>query len=592
MIRTARLNLIKLTPELVTICAVLIIFVLCLQFISPSWSGTYRVGDSSRDEAFRESFAFSSGEVLVNVSGTVSVSSIYPTSFRIVPDDCLVELSINDRPVSTGLPMCDFTKGRVFQLRDYLHPGQNKFRAVVRNRGGPGGLSVRYVMWDPVPLSLISLATLGILACLVSGAYKLGIASDPLTVVWFFGTIVRFIYFLATPIGARAYDAQGHHDYIIYVVERFAIPPTQGGWEFYQPPLYYFFTAALLMPFTYMGWGDVFLLNVAQGISFLLSAAALAAGIWVGKILWRSPNDSFLRTGFALSLAVLPGLVMFSSRITNDAMMPLLGFLFVGLLLRWYETGLERLWYASVVVLGLALITKSSAMAYVPIAFLSLALAGSDESGLKGRARQAAKAGLILFVMVGWYWAYRIAGEGSTGIVATNSLNRKLSITVSPLTFLSIDPFSVIRHPYNHPWVDDFGRDRMWSFLPKSAFTGEWNFGERVNRTMRVVHGLNYVLLFPLAVISMARDIFRGRHPSLLLTLVCVLGATIVMVIRQPFGILHEFRHVPIISIPVSYYVLSGVGLLPAVLRRMVLGMLVLFWSLCLYVLYGIAFSS
>jgi hypothetical protein len=35
----------------------------------------------------------------------------------------------------------------------------------------------------------------------------------------------------------------GHIDYVQYMFTHWSVPPAQGGWEFYQPPLYYFLSA-------------------------------------------------------------------------------------------------------------------------------------------------------------------------------------------------------------------------------------------------------------------------------------------------------------------------------------------------------------
>ena len=590
---TTRPLFLRFAPQVLTTIIVWCIFAYCFHKVVPSWTGVYRVGDKGQDRRFHDSLTFNSGETLFTATGTVSLSYIHPTTFRIVPDDCLLELSINDRTVLTGLPLCDYKKGGIFRLGEYLHPGQNTFKALVRNNGGPGGLTFEAVMLDRALVALFSLVSLPALFLVLRIMLTIGIEREPTIFIWFFGTVVRFLYFLGTPPSMRAYDAQGHHDYIIEVLHHFSIPPPNAGWEFYQPPLYYFLVATALLPFKLMECGNALLLQAAQVVSFIISSAALAAGIWVGKIVFRDPRDSFFRLGFAISLAVLPGLVMFASRITNDSLMPLLGFLFLGLLLHWHETGRPRAWYASIVILGLALLTKNSAVAYIPIAIISLVYKDGGQWMWRRSTHRLLGGGLILALMVGWYWIYRISEHGKAELVrAQGSLNPALAIKVTPLTFLPVNPISVLRHPYNNTWIDGLGRDRMWSFLPKSAFTGEWNFGERIHGAMRIIHGMIYFLFFPLGVIALIKDLFRRRFPPLWLSLAIVLGAMIAVVIRHPFGVMLDFRFVPIVTLPVMYYVLNGAKGLPVRLSLLLRGCLIAFWLLCLFVLYEIVSSA
>lgn len=582
----------RVLPELVTLLVTLAIFSWCHRLISPTWAGTYRVGDDRTPTSFRDSFGFDRADVTVIVDGTITLPFLHPTTYRITPDNCLIELIINDKPVRESLPICDYKRGELFWLGEYLHVGSNSFRAVVRNDGGPGGLRFAVAPWEGLPLFLFALCSLIVAACLWNITRKLGIERDPLTLVWLFGLLVRFLYLVATPVSARAYDFSGHQEYIFYVLNNFAIPPPRGGWEFYQSPLYYFLVALILAPFAWCGFDERFLLNVAQAISFALSAAALAVGLWVGKMLWRKPKEVFFRIGFGITLAVFPGLVMFCSRVSNDAMVPLLAFLFLALLLRWYESGDIRFWDASICTLSLAILTKGSALAFVPIAVLSVVATVGRGINWHQCGRLIARACITLALLNGWYFVYRIGIQGQSDLISSiDRLDKTLAINVSTETFLSVDPLSVIQHPFNGSRLVGFGRERMWEFLPKSAFTGEWNFGGQVNSYLGLLHGMNYFVFMPLALIALTRDLLSRRLVPLSASLLMPLVSMVAAVVQYPFGVMQDFRFIPIITLPVTHYVLTGIALMPHNLSIVARWLLVIFWAICLFVLHGIAVS-
>src|SRR3990172_7023155 len=68
-----------------------------------------------------------------------------------------------------------------------------------------------------------------------------------------FGALLRLFYVFRTPYSLRSYDAEGHVDYIFYVLTHWSIPPADLAWQSYQPPLYYFFSAILSAPFHFFG---------------------------------------------------------------------------------------------------------------------------------------------------------------------------------------------------------------------------------------------------------------------------------------------------------------------------------------------------
>jgi hypothetical protein len=424
---------------------------------------------------------------------------------------------------------------------------------------------------------------------MVSVVRKFSLLRDPLLYAWLIGVGVRFFYFLMTARAERAHDPAGHDEYVLYVLTHFTIPPADGGWQLYHPPLYYFLVAIVLLPFKWCGFDDRLLLDVAQFVSFLISCGALAVGVWIARMLWSDSKDRFSRVAFCLTLAVLPGLVYSASRVSNDTLMQLLSFLFVGCLLKWSQAGALRPWYQAMVLLGLALITKGNALCLGAIAAFGLLLHRLPVGLNEKRLRIALKSAGVVCALSLWYFVYRFGFDAQMHLVGNIEWNGpQLYTTLSVDNFTRVNPFSVLRFPYNSPWTDEFGRNRIWEHLPKSAFTGEWNFGDRVNVAMRVVHFLNYFIFFPLAILALLRDVVSRQRVVLWASLVVPLVAMIGLMILRPIGGFQDFRYVNVIAIPVTFYVLRGIQSLPTKLRIAGKLLFCIFIALCVYCIWAL----
>lgn len=99
----------------------------------------------------------------------LALPSPSPTYFTLVPDDCLLSLTINERAYDgTSIPFCD-TSGADFSLKQYLHRGKNAVTAVLRDDGGDLKFSMHpLVLRDPIflwPKFLIAFSGALLLLC-------------------------------------------------------------------------------------------------------------------------------------------------------------------------------------------------------------------------------------------------------------------------------------------------------------------------------------------------------------------------------------------------------------------------------------------
>jgi 4-amino-4-deoxy-L-arabinose transferase-like glycosyltransferase len=183
------------------------------------------------------------------------------------------------------------------------------------------------------------------------------------------GIACRLAYWFLTPT-FYAPDEQAHFNYIKFIAEQgeFPVLTTKMGdpsheWEYFQPPLYYLALAPVFALTKLMGFPLPATVLLLRGFSFLL----WLLNLWCGIVLLNrlQITDRVVRT-FALgALCLLPTYTFSSTAINNDNLLiALSGLLLCVLAQRVYH------WKNAVLtglLLGAALLTKKSAVVFIPV---------------------------------------------------------------------------------------------------------------------------------------------------------------------------------------------------------------------------------
>jgi 4-amino-4-deoxy-L-arabinose transferase-like glycosyltransferase len=175
-----------------------------------------------------------------------------------------------------------------------------------------------------------------------------------------------------------------------------------GNYEAHQPPLYY----VLAMPAAGLSARLVSGADLDDGrlgvtictvrlFSCLLAGGVVVACYLVGTAVF--PRSRPLQVSTAAFSALLPGHIISLAAVTNDGLAELLCCLVLWqciVLVRWRREGLGR-YVALGVLIGAALLTKTSAMFLLPVAVFALALSHAPSGAWRAFA---ARAGLMLGV--------------------------------------------------------------------------------------------------------------------------------------------------------------------------------------------------
>ncbi|MDB4433169.1 glycosyltransferase family 39 protein [bacterium] len=207
------------------------------------------------------------------------------------------------------------------------------------------------------------------------------------------------------------FDGPFHAAYVGIIHYEGRLPSPYESWSTFHPPLYYALCALL--------WDILPTSLDSRGVLFALRAINVAAGLGVGLAVWASarlllparPAVALYATAVAL---FLPMVVAPSSLLGNEFLAMALSALAVLLLLRTMAAP-RPLWYAAILgaVLGLAVLSKISALVVLAAAVIALSLRGRRYGDLRPPAWKApAVVGLAFLLVTAWYFAGNLARHG------------------------------------------------------------------------------------------------------------------------------------------------------------------------------------
>jgi len=453
-----------------------------------------------------------------------------------------------------GLPLSvAHHEGRSIDLGRFLHPGFNRLEFEMESYWGDAELHIYVSPWDGTSVVLVILV---LSAVALTGEFFLLLFRIEMTlaesVLLLGGFLLRYLYFSGTPYFVRAYDWWGHEAYLDYVAQHLAVPNAEAGWENFQPPLYYGLLGGLTRLLQVTGQERY---GVWQAFSLMCSTGVLLAGAWIARMLF--PCDVKGRLHLMAVIAGAPPLVFNASRVSNDVLLSLLEFVWLGWLLCFWTRCDRRSWIGLSVITGLALLTKANALILVPISVACLFFLSQIETRWKWRAATA------MFVVVGafagWYYAGRVGCEtGVDSFVVGNihHLNPKGHIDGVFARSFVFNPFKVVRYPFAEPW--GARREYFLEYFFRSIF-----LGDSLGATYRWI-ARAYIVTALLAVPVVVRGlwILLGRRTGcdvpMLATSALIFGTQWLFVQVAPYTSSEDFRFSALLLVPMAYFYFSG----------------------------------
>jgi hypothetical protein len=505
----------------------------------------------------------------VTLIESLDLSLLYPTVFEFYPKDVLWAIKVNNHQVEAeNLPLSQTNhEGRSIDLAPFVHPGQNQLELDMEVFRGDASLSVCVSPWDKYSLLLSALV---LLATCGTGAFLCSLFNIRVTIAEAFvligGFLLRYIYVQGTPYFMRAYDYWGHAGYLDYVAAHLKLPNSHANWEAFQPPFYYILVGGLTKCFLICNMSEDRRYSLWQGASILCSAGVLIAGFWISRLLY--PTETKHRLHLLAVLGVAPAVALNASRASNDVLLNLLEFVWLGFLLQCWQRPTMRTWLGLSVILGFALLTKANALVLIPISFFCLILTPK----LPTRSKIYVSLMLVVCVLgiAGWYYLPRVFQETKidTYIVGNlRILNPKTHINGVFAKSLVFNPFKVLRYPFAEPWGPH--HEYFLEVFFKTVFIGEWIRGASY-RWMARIFIFAALLLIPAFLVGIYRALReRASHSlPLIITFVAVFAAQWNFVQIAPYIPSQDFRYSVILLVPMAYFFIYGAESLPAKWRE------------------------
>ncbi len=213
------------------------------------------------------------------------------------------------------------------------------------------------------------------------------------------------LYNWATPFGNNGYantpDEGAHFQYVEYVAKEWRLPVFEGyegvGYEAHQPPLYYFLSAVVY----HLTGGS------GKGVRLLSTLCSLGVVALVYLTVRRLfPERPLLALGAMAFTAFLPMHIAIGSAVGNDALTNLLfaGALYLVAVLLAEPPQIRTLLFLGAVV-GLALLTKATAVLLFPISVVALSLSAlRGSAGWSGALRASGLVVGIALAIGGWWF--------------------------------------------------------------------------------------------------------------------------------------------------------------------------------------------
>ena len=283
------------------------------------------------------------------------------------------------------------------------------------------------------------------------------------------GAAVRVHDGLTFPL-LQGYDAFGHFTYVWYLAATGRVPLPTSGWSFFHPPLYY---ALMTIPWTQLtGLDPLTRLRIGTTAVALLGLThAAVAYLVVRRCL---PSDRLAQLLAAGLMLFIPVHVYSAAFLGNEGLAAVLCSLAILAVLAWLRSPSPTRAIGVGVLLGLAMLTKTSALA-VTLAMLAAMAVKTVRDRIPARGLHVAGAAAIVLAISGWYYARNVAVYGRPFVLSRGEFlvqqveNAQPQARRSLLEYVLFDP-GIFRRP---TWPRDApGPGGTYDALRASVWTG------------------------------------------------------------------------------------------------------------------------
>jgi hypothetical protein len=511
------------------------------------------------------------GFAVYTYKGSFDYKRIYPSKVRIVPDDAIIAIEVNNVDVDlsafTSRSLRDWRHGVLLDLGPYIHEGSNLLEVTVRDAVpatiaplvGKTGLRLEPMPFyqNPIALPIGVLALFCAVFFLASLLRAKGV--DGAIVALFAVTLAVHVFYLCyTPFDKATYDvldSGGHLDYIEYIGDHLAFPQPDKGWEYHQPPLYYMSAAGLSGLMMAVGVNDLY--SGYQILSLFYFVAFTAVAYKILSMFLTDRKWLFVATALVLCW---PSGFIHAVRIGNDVLFYLLFALGALYAERYRRDDRAGDLYLSALFGALAILTKANGVILIAVlatilVFRFFKRRGAARAQTFRRGVLVAAIGLVgLALNIGDNVYYSVVDKGKDWLLGDvgETIDRRLFVGNKAENYLFFDPSNFVSHPYTDTRLDSMGRQYFWNFLLRTSLYGEFKFWHEPCPAIAVASG---VVLLAFLVLFIAGILYRKRaeFPPLAVSLLSMGFSLLVLLMyrsKVPVSCNGDFRYIYPVLIP------------------------------------------
>jgi hypothetical protein len=572
------------------------LFLSAIKTIQPDLSNFSITTPSGKTQLLeRPGFIQSTESGIYRLSGNLYVGKYSSTTLRIIPDDEILSLIVNDTPINlNSIPhhlRKDYNRGFTYDLHDYLKKGDNKIDIAYSDQGGLMGI---VISGEAKGYAIGLLYLLGSIFAIVISFKALGMlrVSTPVKFLFIGALLIRIFYFSVTPADVRDHDLGDHIGYSEYLSTRWMPPPIDyaTGGAFFHPPLYYY-TGALVYRATQWFEPDnkVTIYRTQQLLSLVYSMGFVLFGLLIlnellNKYHSRCPqnlevqntdsqSDNYSEQPSAITtthsslfwligalFAFWPVSIIHSVRIGND---PMLYFLFSASLyfiIRWYRQDQKRHLMLASIFGAAAILTKANGEILIVVLGIIGLIKMMRSRDWAYYFKLAIAPCLIMLVAtaitVGPGLLLKLEGkrdklyiDNIDGLSTANLVGNTAS------NYFWFDAKIFITEPFTDPYDDRMGRQFFWNYLGKTGLFGEFKYPGSLSINMAVICSFFAVLMLLYCIAClyrMNRNDLKCMAPILLSGFFLWAGVTYM---RMTFPANIDFRYiVPILITFCGFY--------------------------------------
>lgn len=365
--------------------------------------------------------------------------------------------------------------------------------------------------------------------------------------IMFLAVAVRVWYILATPWNERQHDVfvfetQGHAGYIYTMMKTGRLPETNTG-LFYHPPLH---------PYIMSVAGNLLsrVINTTEQVFEALQLLPAYYSLMCGWVFLKILDFLKVRNGTKLLFFALfslhPSLIIFSGSINNDILCLLLSMCTVLYLLRFYKSQSMKNALCMAVCLGLAMMTKLSAVTIAPViaaVFIIRLVCPSYERTRRNVLKNELLFGALSIPLGMWYPIRNlIKFDQPFGYVMPIGESHPLYCGDRGFfeRFISLPLKQLFENPYCVP-EDDYN---ILMYTVRCSVFGEYTF-DFPKWSASLLLGANCILII-FCIFAAVYTIKKKKASAVMLTSVSVVSVVffIWFNIQYPHGCTMDFRYI------------------------------------------------